>query len=75
MTDGYLKLTEIARRSSLSVKTIKKHLAEIPHCRPAKDYLVKWSDFEAWLQKSRRDALADPYVVGILEKMAAVGVR
>ncbi len=72
--DEYLKLTEISRRSSLSVRTIKKHLNEIPHCQPTRSYLIKWSDFEAWLQRSRRDALSDPYVRRIVERMAEAGV-
>lgn len=72
----YLKLSEIARRSSLSVRTIKKHLHEIPHCQPTgRSYLIKWSDFEAWLQRSRRDALSDPYVRTIIERMAEAGVH
>ncbi len=76
MSEDYLKLSEVARRSSLSVRTIKKHLHEIPHARPTgRAYLIKWSDFETWLQRSRRDALADPYVRGIIEKMSSRGVN
>ncbi len=74
--EKYLKLSEISGLSSLSVKTIRKHLDEIPHCRPTgRVILMRWSDMKAWLTRSQHEALADPYVREILEKMHTAGVN
>jgi hypothetical protein len=70
----YLKLSEISRRSSISVRTLKKHLHEIAHYRstPASPILIRWSDFQNWMDKRRRDAQDDPDVQAILEKISQV---
>ena len=72
----YMKLSEISRRSSMSVRTIKKHLNEIRHYRstPRSPILIKWCDFEAWMDRRRRDAQEDPDVRAILEKLSQAQV-
>lgn len=70
----YMKLSEISRRSSISVRTIKKHINEITHYRstPRSPILVRWCDFQAWMDKRRQDAHEDPDVQAILEKISQV---
>ena len=65
MTDRYLSLTQLADYSSLSVRLLKKYLADPDH--PLKSHLlgrrrlVKVSDFDAWLEETgRRAAPVDP---------------
>lgn len=72
MKDDYLKLAEVSRRSSMSVRTIKKHIREIKHYRPTprSPILVKWEDFEAWMDRGRKDAQEDPDVHAILERIS-----
>lgn len=68
----YMKLSEISIRVSMSARTIKKHLSEIPHYRATRTspILIKWPDFEAWMERRRIDAREDPDVSAILEKIS-----
>ena len=68
----YMKLSEISRKSSISVRTIKKHLSEITHYRstPRSPILVRWSGFQGWMDKRRQDAREDPDVQAILERIS-----
>ena len=70
----YMRLTEISRKASISPRAIKKHLNEIPHYRmtPRSPILVKWGDFQAWMDQRLYDARQDPDVRAILEKIAQV---
>jgi hypothetical protein len=70
----YMKLSEISRKTSISPRAIKKHLGEIPHYRmtPRSPILVKWRDFQEWMDKRLYDARQDPDVRAILEKIAQV---
>ena len=70
----YMKLSEIAVRSSMSTKTLKKHLDEITHYRatPGSPILIRWKDFEAWMDRRRHDSQEDPDVKTILTKIAEV---
>jgi excisionase family DNA binding protein len=53
----YVTIKEIARRASISEKTARKFIrrGEIPHYRPHPKgkMLIRWSDFEAWIESRR----------------------
>jgi hypothetical protein len=68
----YMKLSEISRKASISVRTLKKHLNEFTHYRstPRSPILVRWTDFQAWMDKRRQDAQEDPDVQEILERIS-----
>ena len=68
----YMKLSEISIRASMSPKTIKKHMKEITHYRatPQSPILIRWKDFEAWMDRRRRDAQEDPDVNVILHRIS-----
>ena len=70
----YIKLSELAGIVSMSPKTIKKHLNEITHYRATdrSPILVRRKDFEAWMERRRRDSQEDPDVRTILSKIAEV---
>ena len=68
----YIKLSELAHLVSMSPKTIKKHIHEITHFRATKrsPILVRWKDFEAWMERRRHDAQEDPDVHAILTRIS-----
>lgn len=70
----YMKLLEISRLSSLSVHTLKKHKAEIGYYQPngKGPILMRWADFQAWMDRSKVELREDPMVRTILEELAAV---
>jgi len=64
--DRYLRLSELADYSSLSVRTLMRFITDKGHPLPAhragRTYLVKKSDFDSWLDE-RRDLSAPRTVV------------
>jgi len=70
----YIKLSELAGIVSMSPKTLKKHLDEITHYRatPRSPILVRMKDFDAWMERRRRDSQEDPDVHTILTRIAEV---
>jgi len=71
VTIGYL-----ARHNSLSERTLRKHLGEIPHVRlsPRGKILIRIEDFENWMAGRLRQAKSvDPLVGEILQELAAAG--
>ncbi len=58
--DGYLPLTELARYSGLSVRTLRGYITAkrnpLPHYRPGAKVLVRRSEFDAWMHAFRSRA-------------------
>jgi hypothetical protein len=55
---AYLDLKALARYSSISIRTLRKILANPagpPHYRPGGKLLVRKSDFDAWMAQFRRE--------------------
>ena len=59
----YVTIKDIALRASLSEKTVRKFIkrGEIPYYRPDPrgKILIRWSDFEVWIESRRVRIEAD----------------
>ncbi len=71
--EGYLSIKDVAGRAGMSEKLIRRHLEEIPHHRLAKNgkIWVKWSDFQAFMERARVEARADEDVRAVLVDLFA----
>lgn len=60
MSDGYLSIKALATYAGLSEKTLRNALADptnpLPHYRPTRKILVKRSEFDSWMQRTRETA-------------------
>jgi len=72
--DRYLDKREAAAYTSLSVRTLEKHLDEIPHFRVRKKILFKRSELDRWMETYREggsrnlDHLADEAIASLMEE-------
>jgi hypothetical protein len=61
--DCFLPLGALAKVAGLSVKKLRSLLADLvaplPHFRPGAKILVKWSEFEAYMERFRASASVD----------------
>lgn len=66
--DRYLDKRQAAAYTSLSTRTLEKHLDEIPHFRVGNKILFKRSELDRWMEKHREgnghdlDKIADEAV-------------
>ena len=70
--DRYVNLAEAAKYTSISARTIRDRLDEIPHRRVGTRILLfKKSELDAWLDQYREGGKADldELVNGVLEKV------
>ena len=78
-TGGYITVRDIARRSSISEKSIRDIIRNdaLPHYRRSASgkILVRWSDFEAWMERRRIELKHDDCLLGILRDMKSRGRR
>ena len=67
---GLLSLNEVARRASMSMRFIRKHLSEIPHYRASArgKIWIDWTEFRSWIGRLRVDIGQDDCVARILEE-------
>ena len=67
----YVTIKDIAVRASLSEKTVRKFVrrGEFPYYRPDPrgKILIRWSDFEAWIESRRVRIEADADAKEMLE--------
>ncbi len=67
----YVTIKDIALRASLSEKTVRKFIrrGEIPYYRPDPrgKILIRWSDFETWIESRRVRIEADADAKEMLE--------
>ncbi len=77
--DGYITVRDVARRSSMSEKSIREIIRNdaLPHYRRSASgkILVGWSDFEAWMERRRIELKHDDHLLSILRDMNARGGR
>jgi len=70
--DRYLSLSETCRYISLSERTIRERLSEIPHFRLGSKLLFRKSEMDKWLLKYREsleDFDIDPIVDEVVESV------
>ena len=67
----YVTIKDLALRASMSEKTVRKFIkrGEIPHYRPDPKgkMLIRWSDFEVWIESRRVRIEADADAKEMLE--------
>ena len=77
--DGYITVRDVARRSSMSEKSIRDIIRNdaLPHYRRSASgkIFVRWSDFEAWMERWRIEFKHDDRLLSILRDMNAKGGR
>ena len=77
--DDFITVREVARRSSMSEKSIRDIIRNdaLPHYRRSASgkILVRWSDFEAWMERRRIELKHDDCLLGILRDMKSRGGR
>jgi predicted DNA-binding transcriptional regulator AlpA len=68
MEERFLSLKELAERASMSERMIRRYIREMPHHRfsPTGKIWVRWSDFEAWMEKHKVALREDPDVRAVL---------
>lgn len=73
-TDGYITIREVARRSSMSEKSIRNFIRNdaLPHYRNSGSGKIwlRWSEFVAWMERRRIELRHDDQLLGILREMA-----
>ncbi len=78
-TDDYITVRDVARRSSMSEKSIRDIIRNdaLPHYRRSVSgkILVRWSDFEAWMERRRIELKHDDDLLSILRDMKSRGRR
>lgn len=71
----YVTIKELAKRSSMSEKTVSKLIKRgaFPHYRPDPrgKILIRWSEFEAWMESRRIQMGNDADAIEILETLFA----
>ena len=69
---GLLSLNDVASRTSMSTRFIRKHLSEIPHCSSSArgKIWIDWIDFRSWVRRLRVEIAQDDSVVEILRDLA-----
>ncbi len=72
--DGYITIREVARRSSMSEKSIRNFIRNeaLPHYRNSKagKIWLSWAEFVAWMERRRIELKHDDSLLGILRDMA-----
>ncbi len=78
-SDDYITVRDVARRSSMSEKSIRDIIRNdaLPHYRRSAfgKILVRWGDFEAWMERRRIELKHDDCLLGILRDMKSRGRR
>ena len=73
-TEDYLTIREIARRSSMSEKSIRNIIRNdaLPHYRNGGSgkILLRWPDFVAWMERRKVQLKHDDHLLRILKKSA-----
>ena len=77
--DGYISIREVARRSSMSEKSIRNFIRNdaLPHYRNSKsgNIWLRWSEFVEWMGRRRIELKQDGDLLSILRDMNARGNR
>ncbi len=72
--DGFVTVREVARRSSMSEKTIRNFIRNdaLPHYRNSGSGKIwlRWTEFVEWMERRRIELKQDDCLLGILRGMA-----
>ena len=69
--EAYLDLKRLSKYSSLSVRTLRGHLGEIPYYRVGGKLLVKKSDFDNFIEQHKVVNNLDEIVEDIVNEIRA----
>jgi len=71
--DDYISVRELARRSSMSEKSIRNIIRNdaLPHYRKSRSgkIYLRWTDFTAWMERRRIELKHDDDLLSILRDM------
>jgi len=71
--DGYITIREVARRSSMSEKTVRNLIRNdaLPHYRNSRSGKIwlRWDEFTAWMERRRIELKHDEDLLSILRDM------
>ena len=74
----YISLKEVARRSSMSEKSIRNFIRNgaLPHYRNSTTGKIwlRWIEFTAWMERRRIELRQDDGLLGVLRDMKRAGV-
>jgi predicted DNA-binding transcriptional regulator AlpA len=77
--DEYIPVSEVARRTSMSAKTIRNFIRNdaLPHYRNGRNgkILIRWTDYVAWMERRRIELKQDDCLLSILRDMNGAGGR
>ena len=77
--EGYITVREVARRSSMSEKSIRNFIRNdaLPHYRNSKSGKIwlRWIEFVEWMERRRLELKHDDCLLSILRDMNARGKR
>ena len=77
--EGYITIREVARRSSMSEKSIRNFIRNdaLPHYRNSKSGKIwlRWIEFVEWMERRRIELKHDDCLLGILRDMRKAKVR
>jgi len=72
--EGYITVREVARRSSMSEKSIRNFIRNdaLPHYRNSRSGKIwlRWREFEGWMESRRIELKHDDHLLSILRDMA-----
>ena len=72
-SDGFICIREVARRSSMSEKSIRNFIRNdaLPHYRNSRSGKIwlRWSEFVEWMERRRIEYKHDDCLLGILRDM------
>lgn len=71
--DGFVSIREVAKRSSMSEKTIRNFIRNdaLPHWRNSKagKIWLRWIEFVGWMERRKIELKHDDCLLGILRDM------
>ena len=77
--EGYITIREVARRSSMSEKSIRNFIRNdaLPHYRNSKSGKIwlRWIEFVEWMERRRIEYKHDDHLLSILRDMRKAKVR
>ena len=72
--DGYVTVREVARRSSMSERSIRNFIRNdaLPHYRNSRSGKIwlRWIEFVEWMEHRRIELKTDDFLLSILRDMA-----
>jgi hypothetical protein len=77
--EGYITIREVARRSSMSEKSVRNFIRNdaLPHYRNSKSGKIwlRWIEFVEWMERRRIELKHDDHLLSILRDLRKAKVR